>query len=175
MGIALTAFLVLCIIIFFILPWDNIPWDKAVTFLIAIYGAGLSSYLAFRDRAKAKITFAYSTPEDWELTFDIGTQSYISAITVANSGRRRLYIKRLMFLLPRGCKSKYIEYSPTRPTQELGEGKAITYRMNRRWFDRIVENNVTKERGVVFVEDATGKKYYSCDPISRLWRIRRLR
>jgi len=149
-----------------------------VGILIGIWGGILSTILAVlkileyrRDRANMKVTvrgnyavFPKNTP--------YGDASLL-VITAINIGRRPISIKQAGLLLPRNSKRKYAVFGESIRTVELKEGQSYDY--NAKEDSVRQEHNLSSNKYVAYVRDATSRCYWSHNWLMRLIKVGRIK
>ena len=99
----------------------------AVSLCIAIYAAGLSTFIALRDRLKIKLSFSRET-EYFEEEGVRGVGETFTVVIVANAGRRPVTITdlRALRLFPRGG---YVELAckPRLPVELKENQRLVAY------------------------------------------------
>lgn len=125
-----------------------------------------------RDRASIKVTVRGNygiIPEDTRY----GSGNKI-VITVANKGRRPVTLTKAGCLLPRNCKYHFFYFRDSLDsTVELKEGKSHVYITDEEKVKK--EYNLTPDKYVAFVVDATGKCYWSHNKLERLRKLGRIK
>jgi len=152
-----------------------------LTLILAIWGSVLSTILAIlelfkfrRDRAiiNVRVRGDYVfIPKDHPGN-PYGDKSLIS-ISVSNSGRRPVTLKKAGLLLPRGtAKSKYLVPFGSVKTIELGEGKSHDYDFLE---EEAKKYGLLPNKYVAFALDATGKCYWSHNILKKFYKLKRIK
>ena len=153
----------------------------SLTEILAIWGAVLSSLLAIfktfeycRDRANIKVTVKGNYKAlNKDNPYGDAT---ILTITAANIGRRPVTLKTAALLMPRG-KGPYLlcadPISNALSAIEIKEGQFRDYNLN----EDIVKSkyDLTPDKYVACVYDATGKVYWSHNWLKRWWKLGRIK
>jgi len=147
-----------------------------LTLFLAIWGAALSTFLGFlkvRDYFRDRPILKISVKPGYKATkgSPYGDMALLM-ITVANVGRRPIFINGVSLVVPRSktyllCGDPHSARYPV----ELKEGQAHNFIMNE---DEIRQKyGVRDGEFVAMANDAPGREYWSDNPITRLWKIRR--
>lgn len=124
-----------------------------------------------RDKSKIKVTVRghYGIiPED--TVYRPGNKIIIR---VVNKGRRPVTLTQAGLLLPRNCKDHYAIATESLKNIELREGKPHTYILDEEPVKRAY--NLTEDKYVAYVIDATGKIYWSHNKLERLTKLGRIK
>lgn len=125
-----------------------------------------------RDKASIKVTVRGNygiIPEDTRY----GSGNKI-VITVANRGRRPVTLTHAALLMPRNSKTHYlVSVDALSRTVKLGEGESHTYLLNEDEAKK--KYNLTPDKYVACVIDATGRHYWSHSKLKRLIKLGRIK
>ncbi len=152
--------------------------SEDLTLMLAIWGAFLSSLLGLLkiwDYLRDQPILSISIKPGYKATkgSPYGDMTLLM-VTVANTGRRPIFINGVSLVLPRTktyllCGDPYSAKYPV----ELKEGQAHNFLMNE---DELRQKHGVRDREfVAMVHDAPGREYWSHNPIVRLWKIGRWR
>lgn len=154
----------------------------SLTEILAFWGAILSTILGVlkileyrRDRPNIKVTVKGNMKVFPQIT-PYGNANLL-VITAANISRRNVTLTTAALLMPRSSKTKYLlcsdSVSKAWSSMELKEGQARDYIMDEDVLKK--EHNLTADKYVACVSDATGKYYWSCNWLKRLIKLGRIK
>lgn len=138
-------------------------WDKILTVAVAVYGAGLSTYIFLvrrkekQRRINVQIKFGF-TP----IGPDIGPQMIF--VEASNPGNRTVRLTSVGLLLPDGRQMVWIHpVGTTSLPHDLGEGQSCNMWMPAEELEEQLAHNGFRGRIKVrgFFGDALGKKHQS--------------
>ncbi len=143
--------------------------------ILAVWGAALSTLLAIvrlmdfiRDRVRVQVRVKggyHCHPKDPHNP----DGTYIT-ISVVNKGRRPVKVSSAALMKPKGFEIDWVVRELlSEPKPYLQEGQSHSFKM--------LEDDIGfgSDQYVAFIEDASGKRYYSHKLPVRWWRLRRIR
>lgn len=156
--------------------------SDAVTQFLAMWGALLSTFLAgFRvlEFLETRVRLVVRVSRNMKVhpkTTEYGDKTYI-VITAANPGRRPVFVEKAGLIVRRKRSNKtggFISPESMRGLNEpLAEGMSREFLMDQAGIED--KDGFRPDEYVAFVNDRTGRQFYSHNWVQRLIRTRRLR